>query len=293
MTDVVTARQSFVANLLRLAALVMVAGCTPLGTLNTLMPADAGSERVADGIRYGSHHRQRLAIYAPKEARRSAPVIVFIYGGGWDSGRRQDYSFVGRALAARGFVTVIPDYRLVPEVRYPGFVEDAAAAVRWTADHIHEYGGDPERIGVAGHSAGAYTAVMLGVAPPYTGPAVEDPFPVRAVAGLAGPYDFLPLEVQATKRAFGGVDDLAATQPVNLVSGQGPPLFLATGKADNTVRPRNTEALTREAQAVGRRVEARYYDGVGHAGLLLALSRGFRGRAPVLREMTAFFRDEL
>lgn len=274
-------------------AWVALGGCTPLAALNTFMPADGGAEQVAAGVSYGSHERQRLDVYAPSDSDESAPVVVFVYGGSWDSGRRANYEFVGRALASRGFVTVIPDYRLVPEVRYPAFVRDAASAVRWVDRKIAKYGGDPGRIGVAGHSAGAYSAVMLGVASRYVGAKADEPFPVEAVAGLAGPYDFLPLDVRATRRAFGGVEDLAATQPVNIVGVEGPPLFLASGEADNTVLPRNTEALARKAREAGRRVVEKHYASVGHSGLLLALGRGFRSRAPVLKDMTAFFRQAL
>lgn len=275
------------------AATLGLVGCSPLGVLNVFVPADGGAEQVGDGVRYGPAERQRLDVYGPVEYEGAAPVVVFIYGGGWDSGRRQDYEFVGRALASRGFVTVIPDYRLVPEVRYPDFVRDGASAIGWVDENIDAYGGNPGRIGVAGHSAGAYIAVMLGVAPRYASDDAQAPFPVEAVAGLAGPYDFLPLDVRATERAFGGADDLAATQPVNVIQEEGPPLFLATGLDDGTVLPRNTEALSQKARDVGRRVVEKRYNGVGHAGVLLALGRGFRSRAPVLEEMVAFFRREL
>ncbi len=274
-------------------ALLALGGCTPLGALNTFVPAHAGAEQEAKGLSYGPHERQRLDVYTPTELDGPAPVIVFFYGGSWDNGRRQDYEFVGRALASRGFVTVIPDYRLVPEVRYPAFVQDGASAVEWVSQRIGEFGGDPGRIGVAGHSAGAYIAMMLGVDPQYAVRDSEGGLAVRAVAGLSGPYDFLPLAVPATQRAFAGVEDLAATQPVNVIGKDVPPLFVATGLDDTTVLPRNTEALAEKARELGRPVAEKRYPGVGHAGLLLALSRGFQGRAPVLDEMVAFFRREL
>jgi len=279
-------------GLLPFAALVL-AGCTKLGALDTVMPYDGDARRVAEGVRYGPADRQVLDVYAPSDGETPAPVVVFIYGGGWDSGRRRDYGFVGHALAARGFVTVIPDYRLVPEVRYPTFVADAAEAVRWTHGNIGEHGGDPARIGVAGHSAGAYNAVMLGVAPAYVAPADGDALPIDAVAGLAGPYDFLPLDTGATKRAFKNVANLDETQPVKVVGPAGPPLFLAHGTADGTVDPANLAAMAEAARAAGRDVTAKRYPDVGHAGLLLALGRWFRGDAPVLEDLTAFFRRTL
>lgn len=275
----------------------LAGACTKLGVLNTVMPKDRGAARVAEGLAYGDHPRQKLDIYAPvnsaAQGGKAAPVLVFFYGGSWDSGRRQDYGFVGHAFAARGFVTVIADYRLVPEVRYPAFVEDSAAVVHWTHRHIVAHGGDPDALVVAGHSAGAYNALMLATDPAYTTSAEAPPLPIDAAAGLAGPYDFLPLDVQATRRAFAGVADLARTQPAKIVTGQEPPLFLATGEADTTVRPRNTAALAEAARQAGRPIRTERYTDLGHAGILLALSRPFRGKAPVLDDLITFFRNSL
>lgn len=272
---------------------LIAGGCTKLGALDTVMPHDPDARQVAEAIRYGPKDRQVLDVYAPEPAPASAPVVVFVYGGGWNSGRREDYGFVGRALASRGFVTVIPDYRLVPEVRYPAFVADAADAVRWTYGNVGAYGGDPARIGVAGHSAGAYTAIMLGTAPPYVAPEDGEPLPIDAVAGLAGPYDFLPLDTEATERAFRNVANLSATQPVNVVGERGPPLFLAHGADDETVEPANLDALANAARSAGRSVTVKRYPDLGHAGILLALGRWFRGDAPVLEDLSAFFRRTL
>ena len=164
----------------------------------------------------------------------------FFYGGSWDSGRRQDYNWVGRALASRGFVTIIADYRLYPEVTYPGFLEDSALAVRWAADNAARFGGDPTRIVLAGHSAGAYNAAMLALDGRYLKAAGVDPARVKALAGLSGPYDFLPLQGDITHRIFGDTADLPGTQPTAYVTKASPPAFLATGDSDDMVWPKNT-----------------------------------------------------
>jgi len=242
----------------------------------------------ASAIAYGSDGAQRLDIYAPDPPRRAAPVIIFMYGGAWDSGSRTSYSFAGKAFAARGFVTVIPDTRRVPLVRFPAFVEDEARAVRWVHDHIADFGGDPRRIFLVGHSSGAYNAVMLALEPRFLRQAGVPPRTVKAVAGLAGPYDFLPLDVEATREAFAGVVDLAATQPVNLVTPAAPPIFLATGLADTLVYPRNTFALAQRLRRAGGVVVEKRYPGVSHSGVVAALSRPFRGDAPVLEDIVAF-----
>jgi acetyl esterase/lipase len=280
-------------TLLKTIPLVMVSltGCSQLGLFNALAPHDAGTRLVARDVAYGTDPRQRLDIYAPVDGQGRSAVVVFVYGGSWNSGRRQEYAFAARALASRGYVTVLFDYRLVPEHRYPVFVEDTAKAVAWTHRNVASYGGDPARLFILGHSAGAYNAVMTALAPEFLAAEGLDPSVVRGVAGLSGPYDFLPLDVDATREVFRDVADLEATQPVNRIGGsRGPAVFVATGEADTLVKPRNTRALDAALRRAGRRVEARYYDGVDHAGTLLALSRALRGRAPVLDDVTGFFR---
>ncbi|MBS0254266.1 MAG: alpha/beta hydrolase, partial [Proteobacteria bacterium] len=215
------------------------------------------------------------------------PVIVFLYGGSWNSGMREGYGFAGRALAAQGFVVAVPDYRLVPQVRYPAFLEDGAAALRWVRAHVGEYGGDPNRVVVMGHSAGAYNAAMLAYDARWLG---ERPW-LKGFIGLAGPYDFVPLKSDATRAAFGQADDLAATQPINHVAPGAPPALLAVAGKDVTVGPRNAESLAAALARAGVPVQRRTYPGVGHVGIVTALARPLRGRAPVLADAAAFARQ--
>jgi acetyl esterase/lipase len=274
-----------------LAALPFLTACTPsLGAFDALAPRDPGAARVARDVAYGEGPRRRLDVYAPNVRQEALPVIVFIYGGSWDSGDKDDYQFLGTALASRGFVTVLPDYRLVPEVRFPAFIEDCAAAVRWTSDHVSEYGGDPRRIVLAGHSAGAYNAMMLALAGDYLRNAGVDPNSIRGVIGLAGPYDFLPFDVDATRNAFGQAPDPQLTQPIHFARADAPPLLLLWGEDDTTVGPRNLESLARVQRAAGGAVESKTYENITHVGIMLALSRPFRRRAPVLDDVTTFAR---
>lgn len=264
---------------------LLAAACSPLTAFNTLVPKDGGTRLVARDLAYGDGPRRRLDIYAPRTGSGPRPVIVFFYGGSWNSGERSGYAFVGRALAARGFVTIIPDYRLVPEVTYPGFVEDGAAAVRWARANAKTYGGDGERIVVAGHSAGAYIAAMLAVDRRWLG---TDRTAVRGLVGLAGPYDFAPFTVGASKAAFGTWPDAAETQPITHVDRSAPPALLLTGAEDTTVRPRNSQALAARLRAAGVAAEVKSYPDVGHIGILTAVARPFRGKAPVVRDVAAF-----
>ena len=267
----------------------LASACSPLSMFATLTPKDAARTPLR-GAAYGKGARQTLDVYAPPTATGAEPVAVFFYGGSWDSGRRADYAWAGRAVAARGFLTLVPDYRLYPEVVFPDFLDDCAAAVRWAVDNARALGGDPDRIVLIGHSAGAYNAAMLALDPRYLKAAGVEPGAVRAFAGLSGPYDFLPLDGPITRRTFGQAPDLPATQPGQFASARSPAAFLASGDADTTVYPRTTRKLAAALRQVGGKVEERHYPGRDHADTVLALSRPFRAKTNLLGEMTAFLK---
>jgi acetyl esterase/lipase len=269
--------------------LALAASCSPLKTFNAIVPKDPGVVRVARDEAFRDGPRGSLDLYAPAGTRPGArlPVIVFFYGGSWNSGVKEGYAFVGRALAAQGFLVAIPDYRLVSEAPYPGFLQDGAAAVRWVSANARRFGGDGERIVLAGHSAGAYNAAMLALDERWLGP---DRRVVRGFAGLAGPYSFLPLDNPATQAAFGPETDLAATQPVTHAGAGDPPALLLTAGKDTLVYPHNAERLAAALKAGGVPVEARTYPEVGHIGIVTAISRPFRGKASVLRDLADFAR---
>lgn len=266
---------------------LLAASCSPLKTFNAVVPKDGGVARVAAGEPFGAAPRQRLDLYAPKRATSKLPIIVFFYGGSWNSGDRSGYAFAGRALAAKGFVVAVPDYRLVPEVHFPEFIEDGAAAIHWVRANAARFGGDPDRIVLVGHSAGAYNAAMLSLDERWLGP---DRGAVRGFVGLAGPYSFLPLDLPVTRAAFGRAPDLKATQPVELASPGDPPSLLLVAGEDRLVYPHNATRLSAALSRVGVAVETRTYPGIGHVGMLTALSRPFRGKAPVLKDVADFAR---
>lgn len=262
-----------------------LAACTPLSVFATFTPRDPAIVR-ASSEAYGSLPRQSLDVYAPRGMSVARPVAVFLYGGGWEKGRKWDYGWVAQALAARGYVVVLPDYRLYPKAHFPDFLEDGARVVRWVVDNAGAYGGDASQIVLLGHSAGAYNAVMLAADPSYLQAAGVDPGRVRGVVGLAGPYDFLPLRGHMAE-VFGGGDP-RRTQPGTFVGPTTPPMLLLTGDADEVVDPQNTQALAKVLQAGGAQVDTRVYPGVGHNEIMAAISKPFRDRADVLDDITAF-----
>jgi acetyl esterase/lipase len=275
-------------------ALATLGACSGTAMLNAAVPRY--TFRASTAIPYGHDDRQKLDVYEPSDSARPAgphgsPVVVFFYGGSWQSGDRGDYMFVGEALASRGFVAVLPDYRTWPDIRFPGFMEDAAMAVRWARDHAAEFGGDPSRIFLMGHSAGAHIAVLLATDGHYLGAQQMSKRDLSGVIGLAGPYDFLPLTDPALEEIF-PASLRAASQPVNFVSGDEPPMFLAAGKRDTTVDPGNTDRLAARLRAAGDSVEVKHYPLVGHALLVAALAAPLRAFAPVLADSVQFIDTE-
>jgi len=270
---------------------LLASACSPLGLLNALGPRDTGVRRVARDLAYGDDPRQRLDVYAPSGGG-SYPTLVFFYGGGWDSGSRDLYGWAAQALAAQGFVVVLPDYRLVPQALFPAFVEDAATATAKAADLVGGYGGDPARLGVLGHSAGAHLAMMIALDRRYMA-AVGRPDLIKAAAGLAGPYDFLPFDVAASRNAFGRAPDPTLTQPVTFVRRDAPPIWLGHGTADTVVHDEDTVILDQRMRAVGGRSQAKLYPGLDHADLIATFSPLFRKKATVLADVTGFFHRQL
>jgi len=138
---------------------------SPLRVFNALVPVDRGIARVADGVAYGPDERQRLDVYRPNGAGAGLPVLIFCYGGAWDSGDRASYDCDGRAFANLGYLTIVFDYRLVPETLFPGFVEDTASTIAWASANAARYGGDGSRVFLVGHSAGANGSGKRAVKP--------------------------------------------------------------------------------------------------------------------------------
>lgn len=285
-----------------LAEFVNRSGWSPVALLNRIdrwTPGLNRARQLADGLRYGPDERHRLDVWAPPERRQAdaeatlRPVIVFFYGGGWHSGERADYGFAAAAFASEDFVVVVPDYRLVPTTRYPGFIEDGAAALRWVVKNIAAFGGDPARIVLSGHSAGAYIAAMLALDERWLKAAGVDRAIIRASVLLSGPYDFAPFRERRGRIAFGDWPDPAATQPVSHARRDIAPMLLVHGSGDRIVFAKNSRTLAARLAEAGAPVALRIFPGANHADPVVALSRPFRGRLPVLAEAVAFLRDAL
>lgn len=270
-------------------ALVALAACSPITALNALAPPFT-HQRQAD-LPYGDQPRQRLDAYLPTRAAPPGghPVVLFIYGGSWNHGERADYKFVGEALASRGVITLVSDYRLYPQVRYPEFLDDGARALAWTFKEAARLGGNPRRIFVMGHSAGAYNAAMLALDPRWLATQGHQPRELAGFIGLAGPYDFLPINNLEAQPVFFHPNYPAGSQPITHVTADAPPSFLGAAKDDVLVDPkRNTDGLAQRLKASGATVTVRHYDRLNHQTLIGVFATPLRWMAPVLDDVAGF-----
>ncbi|CAD1792496.1 alpha/beta hydrolase [Xanthomonas arboricola pv. juglandis] len=239
---------------------------------------------------FDAAHDLALDVYQPRGAV-DAPVVVFFYGGTWKRGTRANYRWVGRALARQGVVAMVADYRKYPQVGPQGFMSDAAAATGWGYRHAHAYGGDPTRLAVMGHSAGAHMAALLGTDARWLQTQGLQPRQLCGVVGLAGPYDFLPTSDPELVEIFGKAPQTQQqSQPVHFVGGDEPSMLLLHGDADHVVELQNSTSLQQALQRTGGTAELKIYPGMGHLGLVLALRKSPE-RSPVLRDTLQFLRQ--
>ena len=267
-----------------LLTLLLVGGCSPL----SLVSATSGSHyQHTTHHAYGKDLRQTLDVYVPIMPMENADVVMFIYGGRWQFGSKEEYRFVAAGLTKKGFITVIPDYRLYPQVDWRDLIADNAAAYRWVETHIAVFGGNPRRIFIMGHSAGAHIAAMVALDSKLRQQAGSDSVPCGLI-GLAGPYDFLPIEDADVQQVFKSADRLIETQPIFYVDRNAPSMLLLTGAADITVKPGNSYRLAAAVQARGGKAEVTSYPGVGHINIMLALARPLSFLAPTLQDTANF-----
>lgn len=251
--------------------------------------------RIETDLAYGPEDRQKLDIYTPRGGAPKATVL-FLYGGSWTSGTKSLYRFLGQALAGRGYQTVVADYRLAPAVGYPAFVEDTARAFAWVKAHIAEHSGDPSRVILMGHSAGAYNVAMIAIDPVWLAPYGLKPRDALGVLSLAGPLVFNPLKTASTRPIFENAPDIEKARPIKLAAAgakDAPPFLLMHGTADSTVKPSNSVEFAAQMTAAGGTAAIKTYEGAGHLTVVTCFAWPFRWRAPCLDDADVFFRSVL
>jgi acetyl esterase/lipase len=241
-------------------------------------------ERRAD-IPYGDLPRQSLDVYVPSGGASGRPTVIFWHGGMWTWGSKEQYRFVGAALANSGYVAILPNYRLFPQARFPQFIDDGALAVRWAREHARELGGDPGALFLMGHSAGGHLAAMLALDEQYLGKVGGDSSWIRGWIALSAPYEW-KWTLPGMHVIFGGrpVDEW---RPIAHVSNRAPPVLLIHGLEDPRLHPRETVHMAEALRSAHVPVECRIYGG-GHMAPVLAFSPLLRFEARSLADVREF-----
>ncbi len=275
-------------HLTRVLILLLAFGasaCSPLTTINVLSPDNHYT--VVEDVAYGELDRQTLDIYTPIETRTAAPVVVFFYGGGWNGGEKRNYEFVASSLSQAGYIVVIPDYRVYPDVVFPTFVEDGAAAVAWVLDKPDLVASEDTPVFLMGHSAGAHIAAMVSYDTEFLKAQDADTSAIDGFIGLSGPYDFLPMEPSYLHEVF-PEETRQDSQPIHYVTADSPPTMLGHGLDDKLVVPGNSTRLQAKLAESGVPVTVHLYEDVGHARVAVALSQPFEFTGDVLKDTLAF-----
>ena len=283
-------KQFLIFVVLPLLLAIGLAACAPVRVLNAIASA-SGGHSLKEGMAYGALPRQALDLYTPTRPAPPGgwPVVVFFYGGSWNTGERAEYRFVGSALAARGVLTLVADYRLYPAVRYPEFLHDSALALAFGLEHAARLGGDPKRVFAVGHSAGGYNAAMLALDPRWLAATGHAPAELAGWIGLAGPYDFFPTDNLAARPVFFHPDYPARAQPIEFAAARAVLTFLGAPVNDRLVSPtRSTRALAARLESAGTSVTLRLYERASHTTLLGAFSAPLHWVAPVLEDVSNF-----
>jgi acetyl esterase/lipase len=281
-----------IAFLIPLIALVTLAILKPVAVLNVVVVG--GAYQLTSDVAYGKHARQKLDVYQPSAAAPAGgyPTIVFFYGGSWNRGDRADYKFVAAALASRGVLTFVADYRLYPEVRYPDFLNDSAQALAFGLENAAQYNGNPKRVYVMGHSAGAYNAAMLAFDARWLQAVKHSPAELAGFIGIAGPYNFLPMTNPDTQPVFFHPNYPSGSQPIDYVSKTSPRSFLGAAAVDHLVIPeRNTIVLAERLTASGNAPVLKLYDRVNHMTIIASFAAPLRWMAPVFDDVTNFIQS--
>ncbi len=214
--------------------------------------------------------KDRLDVYAPAGAR-GAPIVVSIHGGALREGDKSREAFVGHALARAGFVAVVINYRLSPGVMHPAHVEDAAHAVAWARTHAAEYGGDPRKLFVIGHSAGAYLAALLALDPRYLAAYQMSAADLKGIVPVSAFFyvDRAGVAPDRPKDVWGtDVATWQAASPSSYVRKDLPPMLLLFADGDADWRRRQQADFQADMKKAGASaVETRMITGRDHSSI--------------------------
>ena len=271
----------FFSRMFKAIPLILLGGCSATEVVNSISKIFYRVEIKKD-IPFGEHISQKYDLYLPVQTQTpitKTPVIVFFYGGSWNRGEKAEYEFVGRRLAAMGYIAAIPNYRLYPEVKYPDFLKDCAKSIahlktELTKTEYLNYKVDSSYI-VMGHSAGAYNAAMLALDNRWIEEAtgIAHQLVIKGFIGMAGAYNIYPISDTEVQPVFNYPNYPPASQPIEYTNKRNPPALILTPETDTFVSiERNSHALQKALQFAGNRAQIESIRGTDHITLIGTLS---------------------
>lgn len=273
-------------------SVMLLSACAKIGLFAANFPSNFGDTKIYTDVSFGPEDWQKADIYVPPHAPdEKLDVVVFFYGGRWTDGVKEEYRFAGSALASKKFIAVLPDYRKYPDVKFPDFVHDGAKAVAWVSDNIAQYGGNPARIHISGHSSGAHIGSLITVDERYLkaeGKSRDDV--VRSFAGLAGPYAFIPEDPDLIDM-FGPPENYPQMQVSTFVDKNDPPMMFLYGGKDTHVHMINIDRVKAQMDKIGTCARINLYPDIDHIWIVGSMSWLGQGKASVLDDMAAFFQE--
>ncbi len=272
-----------------LAQIGAVVGRAPLEIIN-----GAVNKKVFElhsDLKYGLLERQVMDLYVVPNC---IGTLLFVHGGYWDAGSKDEYPFVAESLCLAGFSVAVVNYRLAPDGVFPHMVQDVALSIQWLLRQLPVYGVTSSRIGLLGHSAGAHIIALLCVNPVYLERVGLNRQVIRASVGISGPYDFLEwLETDPrAQKAMGAREQWLETQPALIADGKNPPMLLLHGAKDTLCSPAHAPRLAHEIRLKGGIVDWKAYENLDHFRIIGAFSKLLRFLEPkVLDDTVAFFKE--
>lgn len=272
--------------------------------LNTVSPK--GEISVTKDLSYGDEPNQNLDIYYPKALAKAIhnnhnpkadyPLVVFIHGGSWESGNKEQYAFVGRSLAKAGYVTAVINYRKAPEFIYPAFVKDTAQAIAWSYHNADKFYADANKVAVVGHSAGAFNAVAAVSNADFLQPYGLQPSDIKTVVGIAGPYSY-DFRKFSSRSVFPKGATPEEVMPDSLLkagsSGKQPSYLLMTAENDQVVHLSNTTKMEKALTQVGATVVTEEIKKANHATSIAAMSTSLTWVNSVRPQLISYLQQKL
>lgn len=272
--------------------------------LNVVSPK--GEVSVTKDLSYGSEVDQNLDIYYPKALAKAIrnnqnpkadyPLVIFVHGGSWESGNKEQYAFVGQSLAKAGYVTAVINYRKAPKFIYPAFVKDTAQAIAWSYHNADKFYADANKVAVIGHSAGAFNAVAAVSNADFLQPYGLQPSDIKAVVGIAGPYSY-DFRKFSTRGVFPEAASPEQVMPDGLLkagsSGKQPDYLLMTAENDKVVHLSNTTKMAQALTEAGATVVTEEIEKANHATSIAAMSTSLTWVNSVRPQLVNYLQQKL